>query len=235
MKIISKFKDYYDWVAQRYGGGDPLNVWIRQDTVDNIEGLGLRFLNLKIPDVGLSPMGWSTKGSDCGWNLEYCVLNGIAYPLVRKWITTDPYKLIKTKEPFRLLRENDPFIDFYLSRNNINSWHKYDFTTGDFLTRKERISLWLEPKQSNALIKAHQTLKQPAFIVVNSESASGRLPRLGKLGFPALFSAEQAYQNLSYFVSNYLRDSVDLNPPVAVSDRDRIVQYGFDLKKSFRH
>ena len=64
MKIISKFKDYYDWVAQRYGGGDPLNVWIRQDTVNKIEGLGLSFTDLKIPYVGLSPTGWSSTGSE---------------------------------------------------------------------------------------------------------------------------------------------------------------------------
>jgi hypothetical protein len=72
-------------------------------------------------------------------------------------------------------------------------------------------------------------------MIVVPEKASGRLPRLGELGFAAIFSAEQAYQNLSYFVGNYLRDSADLNPPAAVSDRDRIVQHGFDLKKSFRH
>jgi hypothetical protein len=227
MKIISKFKDYYDWVAQRYGGGDPLNVWIRQDTVNKIEGLGLDYTNLKIPYVGLSPTGWSSTGSEWGWNLKFCVLNGRAYPLVQKWITTDRYKLEKTKEPFRVLRENDPFIDFYLSSDNTGRY--------GFLRRKEQINLWLEPKQSNTLIKAHQALKQPAFMIVNPEEASGRLPRLGELGFAAIFSAEQAYQNLSYFVGNYLRDSADLNPPAAVSDRDRIVQHGFDLKKSFRH
>ena len=224
MKIISKFKDYYDWVAQRYGGGDPLNIWLRQDTVKNVKGLGLFFTDLKIPYLGSVPTGWGKPTSDWGWDLVFCALNGMAYPLVRKWEMKDKYRMEKIEQPFRLLRENDPFIDFYLSLGNTNR-----------LTRKEQLNLWLEPKQSNALIRAHQDLKQPAFIILGSKKASGRLPRLGELGFPALFSAEQAYQNISYFVGNYLRDSVDLNPPAAVSDRDRIVQHGFDLKRSFRH
>ena len=29
MKIISPFKDYYDWVAGKYGGGDPRLVYKR--------------------------------------------------------------------------------------------------------------------------------------------------------------------------------------------------------------
>jgi len=29
MKIISPFKDYYDWIAGKYGGGDPRMVYTR--------------------------------------------------------------------------------------------------------------------------------------------------------------------------------------------------------------
>ena len=31
MKIISKFKDYYDFIGRKYGGGDPKVVYKRRE------------------------------------------------------------------------------------------------------------------------------------------------------------------------------------------------------------
>ena len=120
------------------------------------------------------------------------------------------------------MREGDAFLDFYRQ------------TRGHHTKKEEQIQSWLNPKESHLLLKVSRELQQPAFIIRGRELIEGKLPRLGELGFAALFSAEQMYQNLSYFVGNYLRESADLKPPVTISDRDRILQHGFDLKKSFR-
>lgn len=225
MKIISNFKDYYDWVAQRYGGGDPLNVWLRRDTTNpDMFGLGVTFPDLEVPDTGLSSYSWREKDADQGWELDFCVLNGVAYPTVRKWTGR---LLEKEFEPYKVLRPNSPFVDFYLKARDPSRYYQ--------LSAKQQIQDWLNPTVSPHLIKISQLVHQPAFVITGPNSVSGQLPRLGELGFAALFSAEQTYQNLSYFVGNYLRDSADLNPPAAVSDRDRIVQHGFDLKRSFRN
>jgi hypothetical protein len=221
MKIISNFKDYYDFVAHTYGGGDPLNVWVRKDNLSPIFGI-------KVKDTGLCNKSWEKKGESC-WQMGFCVLNGKAYPRVRKgirdenWIRNEinPY----TYEPWKILKANHPFIDFYLKHNNI----RYSS-----LRAEEQIESWLNPKESAQLIEVSRQVKQPTFVMLNRDSVDGELPRLGKLGFAALFSSEQAYQNLSQFVGSYLRESPDINPPVTVSNQDRILQHGFDLKKSFR-
>ena len=152
--------------------------------------------------------------------LSFCVLNGKAYPVVRKW-TGD--KLYPTYRPWKLLTANHPFIGFYLGQNKHSD-----------LRAKEQIERWLNPRESTNLIQVSRRVKQPAFVMLERDCVYGRLPRLGELGFGILFSPEQTYQNLSQFVGNYLRDSPDLKPPATVSDRDRITQHGFDLKRSFR-
>jgi hypothetical protein len=220
MKIISKFKDYYDWVAQRYGGGDPLNTWSRLDfLVRHYHGESV-FDTPETTYHGVVNHSWGTPTDNYGWNLTFCVLNGRPYPLVNYW-ETDRLGITHV-QPKRLLREGDAFLDFYRQ------------TRGHHTKKEEQIQSWLNPKESHLLLKVSRELQQPAFIIRGRELIEGKLPRLGELGFAALFSAEQMYQNLSYFVGNYLRESADLKPPVTISDRDRILQHGFDLKKSFR-
>lgn len=66
-------------------------------------------------------------------------------------------------------------------------------------------------------------------------SIEGKTPRLKDLGLSSLYPAEALYQDIAYFVGNVLHPSPDLAPPVFIADKDKIVQYGFDLKQSFRH
>jgi hypothetical protein len=66
-------------------------------------------------------------------------------------------------------------------------------------------------------------------------AVDAEIPILAELGLPAIYKAEQLYQDLSYFMGNLMQPSPDLQPPVEVGDKDRIVQHGFDLKRSFRH
>lgn len=224
MKIISNFKDYYDFVAHTYGGGDPLNVWVRKDTL-NPPFVGANFTTFdtfKVKDTGLYRKSWEKKGESWGWQMGFCVLNGKAYPTVRKSTSSG---LQTTYEPWKILKANHPFVDFYLNHKS---------TRYSNLRAKEQVESWLSPKESAQLIEVSRQVKQPTFIMLDRDSVYGELPRLGELGFAALFSPEQIYQNLSQFVGNYLRDSPDVNPPLTVSNRDRILQHGFDPKKSFR-
>jgi hypothetical protein len=63
---------------------------------------------------------------------------------------------------------------------------------------------------------------------------AGNVPILSDLGIPAIYPAEQIYQDIAYFLGNKMHPSPDLAPPVEIADKDRIVQHGFDLKHSFR-
>ena len=225
MKIISNFKDYYDFVPHTYGGGDPLNVWVRKDTSSPpFAGANfVRFDTISVKDTGLSSKSWEKKGESWGWQMGFCVLNGRAYPTLRKWTRNEQTTYIY--EAWKILKANHPFVDSYLQHNS---------TRYSSLRAQEQIESWLNPKESAQLIEVSRQVRQPTFIMLDRDSVYGQLPRLGELGFAALFSPEQAYQNLSQFVGNYLRGSPDVNPPVTVSNQDRILQHGFDLKKSFR-
>lgn len=62
----------------------------------------------------------------------------------------------------------------------------------------------------------------------------GAIPILASLGIPAIYSDEQIYQDIAYFIGNKIHKSPDITPPVDVSNVDKIKQAGFDLKTSFR-
>jgi hypothetical protein len=93
------------------------------------------------------------------------------------------------------------------------------------------------------LIEVSKIVNTPVFIVEGYEFKNNKymlriaseIPILANLGIPSIYKAEQLYQDLAYFIGNKMKDSPDLAPPVAIADKDRIVQHGFDLKKSFRN
>lgn len=62
-----------------------------------------------------------------------------------------------------------------------------------------------------------------------------KIPNLQELGIASVYSPEQLYQDLSYFIGNIMKDNPDINPPVIIEDIHKITGHGFDLKQSFRH
>lgn len=61
-------------------------------------------------------------------------------------------------------------------------------------------------------------------------------PLLSKLNFESLYPADQIYQDICYFISNILNESPDVQPAgkPPMTDKEKIVARGFDLKTSFR-
>jgi hypothetical protein len=53
--------------------------------------------------------------------------------------------------------------------------------------------------------------------------------------FPSLISPQQMYQDLAMFMGNRMKDTPDVQPPVELNNRQKIVKAGFDLIQSFRH
>ena len=68
---------------------------------------------------------------------------------------------------------------------------------------------------------------------VSRVTISTNVPNLGKLGFASILTAEQMYQDIAMFLGS-LNNDPDGQPPVNVSDKDRLLQKGFDAKVSFR-
>lgn len=96
---------------------------------------------------------------------------------------------------------------------------------------------------SNKLIDISKELQAPVFKLCSNtynphtrDGVYGHVPVLGRdTDLPKHISTYEMYQLLAGYCANVLRDNPDTKPPVQVSDKDRIVQHGFDLKQSFRH
>lgn len=97
----------------------------------------------------------------------------------------------------------------------------------------------LTPVQNSCILELTRLLSQPVLKIYHNRYAvlvDKNIPRLTEYGFHNNIDAEQLYQNLEYWFGNLRHTpSPDLAPPVTLSDKDRIVQHGFDLKQSFRH
>lgn len=95
------------------------------------------------------------------------------------------------------------------------------------------------PQECAIALELTRAAKQPVLLLESGGryvSIHRRVPQLTKYSVHDHISAELIYQKLEYWFGNQqFTPSPDLSPPVTISDKDRIVQHGFDLKKSFRH
>jgi hypothetical protein len=246
MKIISTFKDYYDHQAHIYGGGDPRITYVR-GTIQSDSILGTDAIPVptrshtaitllcnfsgKWADV-LNPR-WMVAGDDNHGNvLRLLAIAGRLFLLVGTPVTPEGGMR------FSVLSERNPDHAHTLDRLSNRPpffWEKR-FQVADLVGSEEP-----------ALIPLSRALGVPVFVVSDiayiarddkhrlAITVETTIPILGDLGLPAIYTPQQIYQDIAYFMGNTLHESPDIAPPVSVSDRDRLVQHGFDAKASFRH
>jgi hypothetical protein len=99
-------------------------------------------------------------------------------------------------------------------------------------------------KENPFLIELSRKIGHPVYViseVIHIDDGkfkiciNGQCPILKIIGMPTLVPATQMYQELAYFVGNTLKPVPDADPPVEVSNIQKILKAGFDLKRSFRH
>jgi hypothetical protein len=233
MVIQSPFKDYYDFVANRYGGGDPRIVYARNSiSIRNQYGwppLNVAFNGMRFAD----PSTW--PASDAHYELAYAIVAGCSYLLSRRsklwpndvntWRLADPEEIQKRDSE----RKGRPRRRRFSWKRGFGAWPRQEVEFG---------------KQYPELVQLSRLVKHPVFIVTairgswrgpNTIVVAGQCPVLATLGFPSLIAPEQMYQNLAYFMGNTMNVSPDKALPVEVSNREKILKAGFDLKQSFRH
>lgn len=230
MKILSKFKDYYDYVEYLYSqeGGDPANTYVRRDVEGRDEYSDIWF---SIGVKGGIPAKPSPKGS------IFWKRNPDVFPWAYKWCSVcGKLYLLVTEEPgvclpkYKLITEAHPSLDLVYSRSP-GVW----FKEPDI---KDLIGV-----PNSACVEVSKKLQIPVFILEDPHykhlrepfhvTLNRTVPNLGELGFASLFTAEQMYQEIAMFLTS-LRDNPDSLPPVDISDKDRLTQKGFDAKISFR-
>lgn len=250
MKIISNFKDYYDYIMSKFGGGDPKILYIRNEIGDKIktsnhginnnislfnQGTGFEF-NFKNFN---KPISYLIDGKKYTYNFKLVVVCGKGYVIY----STKKIESIPTiqEENWKLFlkKDFDQFkIDLYNKRNrSLLSWRPYFFKS-DF---ESFDSLIIEVnKNKNIFIEISRKIKHPIFYLEYSYirqdtiKISGSCPILKDLGFPSIISPEDMYQDIEHFMTNVINENPDTIPPVEIADKYKITQAGFDLKTSFR-
>lgn len=205
MKIISRKKDYYDYVGKIYG-----------------EDVKLVYERDKIPEGK-----YLLKTSDYDTFKAPRLINHLY--VQRLYVLGYVYYIVwKYDYDFKacLLTENDfELFDTQFWRNSV---HEYKLDGQPACTALVELSKKL--KAPIFLFDVGYFDKEGALIGIKGADYQFNL-NLGSYGFANIKSAEAMYQELSCFFGSLISSE----PPINVSDKDRLVAHGFDLKKSFRH
>ena len=221
MKIQSKFKDYYDHVAHIYGGGDPLNVYQRKPLDETVYTF-----DSKVFDGFILPGNYYHD-----YMLKYIVIAGKLYTL-RADKNPNPGQLSTWLDYELFTPENFPK---HFEKNKSKGFRKWRWLG----LNREQVYIGYEHPALTEIAKA---IGQPVYELVrisNSQKTSVYvnrvIPILAANHIPSIISAEQMYQDLSYYTVNTMKESPDVRKPDISSDKEKVLQHGFDVKQSFRH
>lgn len=207
MKIISKYKDYYDYCQNLYGF-DDLITFNRINEVEQIpvkKGyyyvyfLFYKTIYLNDDNKEVDFLQKSTKEIHC--SKSYLFLNDQVYLITRS--NNEFGKEISKIEPY------------YSREFNYNFGYLFDYM------KQNKIPSLLLFKQNYTLGKNQERILNDV-IELN--------PKLASLKFFNYLSAEKVYQEIEQFFINLKTNETIIE----VDNKNKIIQAGFDLKTSFR-
>ena len=256
MLIQSKKTDYYDYVQYIYGS-DPLVVYDRRDF--NASDYPTLFNNTLIPnnskeiffkykDIFYVPVDYFIEGT--GDSVRSINNNGVTYKYKYLFVAGIIYiiasKFDKNKNvfsPYKLANKKD-HLELYLYYNTRYNNKKINITNG-FKANQCLIEI---SKKLNAPIFLIDDIKQNSYHYITIKKCvdicekgekvlyvSTTIPSLRELGFEEFHPAEKVFFDISEYIKNVLRESPDTIPPVEISNDNKILNAGFDLKTSFRN
>jgi hypothetical protein len=232
MRIISKFKDYYDGIGNGIQEGDLLyirNYFEEVEDVDNHSHLN----SLRLRNFGVYGL---TTSVEAFLIVHFC---GYKYPIfvsVDKKINTveqNPLHYATEKVVdleisaslcIELLRNNERY-DVKKNRKNFpeddRSYYGYPALVREFFSHyKEKSDI---NNRFNSPIVVEDRTGRKIHYHVNCNLAS--------IGFASIIGPNQAWQEIMMWMGTEY--SKKENETVEISDKDRIYQHGFD-KNSFR-
>lgn len=228
MRIISSFRDYYDWISNRFGGGDPMVVYDRNRLTQESDPRYPYHVKLRIDQNSLT----DTTGFTIRWYKDQYLLQSQYSKVV--WVVVAGVGFLAEEHTtayrvtYTLLNETD---HKKLLCGICGTKHFSEALTGIY---------------SRAFVEMARELNAPVFVVTeimrdysfgksDTVLVSRDIPILGNIGFPSIIPPEQMYQNIAYFLGNTIKTNPDIAPPVEIGNTSKIIAHGFDIKKSFRH
>ena len=238
MKIISKFKDFYDYKVTKYGIDEKL-VYIRKTYCEYFQVLIGNIKNINI-DYRISEDNFNKNLKDDTKAIDEKNIHKILFigeKLVHLFFTENgvyTHLDIKNKEDLRKLTdfEYKKEITFKDGKKfNIYSRFREDWEYLLSYNRKKLINLDIDKddvilNEPLILIELIGTSKNNRYLYTYKFTYN---PYLSKLGI--YIDEDFIWQNLVEFLSNK-RSEKEITPEV--SNENKILSKGFDLKTSFR-
>lgn len=224
MRIISKFRDFYDGVMRT--GMDRDVVYVREEKkVSTTEDFGVNFDTQDSGSSYRSYRGYSVKLLFLG----YC--GQIMRVMDLKYEVKDP-NYINPVEVRRVFFDFNEFKDFMLENKLARDW---DFDNRRWYHSKFEKYRDADTKKMQEIFHRFQT---PLFLLthVSKYASKGTTtihlgPRLQALDFHKFKDPYTTYQDIFQYVSGVLNHPE--TKMVKISDKDKIHKHGFD-KWSFR-
>lgn len=230
MKIISKFKDFYDSISHKYL--DKEILYVRESKTLNVD-------SKDIPNVARFAFRMGTDVPDYVFSLEIIGFCGRLYPVVvvsNSGISATKYNkgmigFFDIEDLKKFVHENKiPIREDRKYRLKIWRFHNYQETVEDFerfFSNKENFNklegIFLEHNAPVFVARMEKYSKDGYKIVLN--------PILKNYSFTKVKDPFSAHQELYQFVSGYLKSPE--RDMVTISDEDKIHKHGFN-KWSFR-
>jgi hypothetical protein len=231
VRIISPYKDYYDYVGHQFGP-DASKVVYKRDVFENNSvptEEGYVRIEHNLPD----DIGRVIR--EQAYVREYAALVICGKPTLIERQGPSQAK------PYQYYQNKNIEAEEFDWRTSSQSFH-FDRSV-PYWARK--LKLWISEEPRMELIYAAYrklaiALEVPVFILQPASSSRlativQRVPRLADIpGIPAKYPPQQIYQDISYFTENSIHQNPDMMPTPKITNEELIASKGFDTKRSFR-
>lgn len=238
MKIQSRVKDYYDYVAHIYGGGDPKNTYVRDYIIpDQVSDASDKFEEtetLREPEFEMWVPSDYERHDNRQQQFFGIAVAGKVYVVTRAH--KDPIWNYGNKayeggetEPWQIARWGDTRRPRKFHRySQLDKEREQQHDDSDFVQCGVKVA--------NA-VSVSKKLNAPIFKFDCDRGTRvyGRYPLLSEYGIPAVLPPEQAYQEISMFRMSVINQSPDSMPRADMTNVQKVESHGFDKRISFRH
>lgn len=223
MIIKSNFKDYYDFVANIYGGGDPKVQYFRKPVTSD-----KTIVNIKITDnktYRLLNNLYRNSNLLLDHSFKIICVHGFIFLVVKNkdLKSTHKYSVFSLENHPDLYQNLCGKVGFFVSRHKVED---FIYKEHSFATDIAKVIDQPVFSISNCFYEGKDVWK---FIIEEN------IPILQDYGIASIIPAQTMYQELAYFITNKMRENPDILVSSTLSDKEKIASHGFDNKSSFRH
>ena len=251
MKIISPFKDYYDFLAHTYGI-DKNIVYNRQCSVD-VEHLQIQntikaysplpCINLNLT-MDVLDVPTYTRSIQYDYKHTYDFIHkNVRFKFHQILVLGSMFLCIEQIYPnktpfFRIAKFKDILMYKKYKIDKLYKFSSLELFDNDLYKNKE--SIIKVDKYKNYIFKVHKTLGIPIISGIISDPKTNIIkkiyqPNLSRIqGFSGIVIPHELYKQLTNFFVE-LKEPIDPDPPVIIDNSLKIQKHGFDTKTSFRH